>query len=221
MYNTNKYEAIIFDMDGTVLQSEGLFTRAEIMLLDDYGVSASAIDLDEFRGVSPNLFYMNLKKKYNISEDTTVLRKKLIEYLYQMFADDLKYMDGFKYFFKNHIIDNKIKTALVTNTSRNIVNKVNEYTNIDSYFKTIITSDDVINHKPHPEPYLMAMNILGVVPYNTLIIEDSKVGIISAIKSEADVIGIQTTLSKNDFKDINTDILSFSEYSCISNFLIK
>ena len=125
MYNTNKYEAIIFDMDGTVLQSEGLFTRAEIMLLDDYGVSASAIDLDEFRGVSPNLFYMNLKKKYNISEDTTVLRKKLIEYLYQMFADDLKYMDGFKYFFKNHIIDNKIKTALVTNTSRNIVNKVN------------------------------------------------------------------------------------------------
>ena len=67
----------------------------------------------------------------------------------------------------------------------------------------------------------MAMNILGVVPYNTLIIEDSKVVIISAIKSEADVIGIQTTLSKNDFKDINRDILSFSEYSCISNFLIK
>lgn len=221
MYNTNKYDAIIFDMDGTVLQSEGLFTKAELMLLEDYGIRASSSDLDEFRGVSPNQFYNDLKKRFNIIEDSFVLRKKLIEYIYKIFKKELKYMHGFKDFYNQHINENNLKTALVTNTSSEIVNRVNDYVKINVYFKTIITSSDVIKHKPDPEPYVVAMNRLMVTSNRTLIIEDSTVGIVSALKSGADVIAIRSTLPKQDIQSISPDILSFSGYRSISNYLLQ
>ena len=52
MYYTNKIKSILFDMDGTVLESEGLFARAEHQLLQSYGVEIDIHELRDFRGMS-------------------------------------------------------------------------------------------------------------------------------------------------------------------------
>ncbi len=66
MYNTSKIHAIIFDMDGTVLESEGLFTLAEQRLLRDYGVDADPDALSVFLGMSEDDFYPQFIKKFKI-----------------------------------------------------------------------------------------------------------------------------------------------------------
>lgn len=219
MYNTNKYDAILFDMDGTVLQSENLFSKAELMLLKHYGVEASMKDLEEFRGMAPEEFYRNFKIKFNITEKTKILKKQLIIYLYKIFEDNLRYVDGFEDFYNTHVLDQMIGTALVTNTSRNIVDKVIEITNINNYFKTIITSSDVLNQKPHPDPYLKAMEILGVKASKTLLIEDSSIGIQSALNTGADVIVIKTSLAEIEINNIDDKLISCDNYMQISKFL--
>ena len=219
MYNTNKYDTVMFDMDGTVLKSEDLFTEAEILLLADYGVNVKATELSEFKGVSPDFFYSKFKKKFDIKESDNILKDRLLVHLYSLFNNKLSYVDGFKSFYKNYIYKNQIKTALVTNTSRNIVDKINELIEIDIYFKTITTSSDVSHGKPHPEPYIATMAALGSTPPKTLIIEDSKVGILSGLKSGADVISLLTTLTKKEIRAIDPEILCFSGYMDIYNYL--
>ena len=65
MYNTNKINSIIFDMDGTVLQSEGLFSIAEQKLLNDYGIIIELDELDVFRGMSEEDFYPHFIQKFH------------------------------------------------------------------------------------------------------------------------------------------------------------
>ena len=51
-YNPYKIEGVLFDMDGTVLDSEGLFEQAQLLLLEEYGVISSNSELEEFKGMS-------------------------------------------------------------------------------------------------------------------------------------------------------------------------
>ena len=82
MYNTNKIHAIIFDMDGTVLESEGLFSLAEQKLLVDYGVHVNLDALSEFRGMSEDDFYPHFIDKFQISDSIENLKFKLKEHLF-------------------------------------------------------------------------------------------------------------------------------------------
>ena len=63
------------------------------------------------------------------------------------------------------------------------------------------------------------MNILNIRPQNTMIIEDSSSGLISAVKSGAKVIGLQTTLSKSEILNIDSGIVVVGDYGELSNYL--
>ena len=221
MYNTSKIHAIIFDMDGTVLESEGLFTLAEQRLLSDYGVEADPDALSVFLGMSEDDFYPQFIKKFKINDDIESLKHKLKNYLFIIMKSHLKYIEGFENFYRSIIKKNHLKTALVTNTSRDIVMKVREFINIDSYFSVIITSTDTSDPKPSPVPYSYAMKELAVDPSNTIIIEDSIVGIQSALASKAEVWGITSTMSREDMASFADNIHIFDYYTEISKFLEK
>ena len=66
MYNTNKIESILFDMDGTVLDSEKLFAKAELSLVREYGMQAELDDFIQFRGMSEEAFYPAFIDRFNI-----------------------------------------------------------------------------------------------------------------------------------------------------------
>ena len=219
MYNTTNITSILFDMDGTVLESEGLFAKAEHQVLVEYGVDVDISDLNMFRGMPVDLFYREYKKRYSLNEDTSILQNKIKQNLYQLYKTDLVYVDGFISFYKRHILSLKRKTALVTNTELDIVQKVKSSIDISKYFNTIITSTDVDEPKPSPVPYQVAMNILNIKPRNTMIIEDSSSGLRSAVKSGAKVIGLQTTLSKSEILNIDSGIVVVSDYGELSNYL--
>ena len=66
LHNTNKIKGILFDMDGTVLDSEGLFEAAQIKLLNEYNITAERSALAEFKGMSYKDFYPCFMKKFNL-----------------------------------------------------------------------------------------------------------------------------------------------------------
>ena len=126
---------------------------------------------------------------------------------------------GFERFYQNIIRKHNLKTALVTNTSRDIILKIRECINIDDYFSIIISSSDVSDPKPSPVPYSKAMRELSVEPENTVIIEDSRVGFKSALASEAHVIGITSTLLASDIYVIDEKIDVFDNYNRPTNYI--
>ena len=81
----------------------------------------------------------------------------------------------------------------------------------------MITVDEALEPKPSPVPFKKAMEKLSLSANETIVIEDSKTGLLSAVKSEAKVIGITTSLSGSQIKDINSDITVANSYDDITN----
>tara|TARA_B100002052_G_scaffold46434_2_gene39295 strand:- start:100 stop:759 length:660 start_codon:yes stop_codon:yes gene_type:complete len=215
----NNIKGILFDMDGTVLDSEGLFDESQLLLLKEYSINASICDLEEFKGMSYKDFYPLFMKKFNIDSDIDTIRLKLRTYLHQSMKNNLKFIDGFEYFYNSFIKDNELKVGLVTNTTRLTYEKIRTYINIDDYFSFVLTVNESKKPKPSPIPYIQAMDSLSLDVKETLIIEDSKTGLESAIKSKAKVVGITTSLTDSQIKNIDNNIIVAKSYSDIGMLL--
>tara|TARA_B100001029_G_C15060713_1_gene458211 strand:- start:636 stop:1289 length:654 start_codon:yes stop_codon:yes gene_type:complete len=178
--------AILFDMDGVVLDTEPLYTNAQTKLFKEYGISIPKEDWGLFCGCSEEEFYTLSMKKYNITESRSIFIKKGQNYIREEFTNNLCFMPGFYQLINR--IKNKHKIGLVTASPKHMLNWLLKRIELDSFFNYIISGEDAKRNKPFPDPYLMMMRNLNVKPSNCIIIEDSAPGIKAAIDSGAYVI---------------------------------
>ena len=191
---------VFFDLDGTVLDSEGLFDKAQAQYLKEN------ISVSKMIFVILGLSYKILSfQKIWLSETKTAFAIRYV-YLHKIMEKELRYICGFETFFKSYILNKGFKVGLVTNTTRATYNKIQSILNIDDYFQFVITATESQKPKPSPAPYLEAMESLCLDPKETLIIEDSKTGLISAVNSGAHVVGLKTSLSSRQMQCVNKKI---------------
>ena len=219
MYSTNKINTILFDMDGTVLASEDIFGTSELILLRDYGIDAKPEELHEFRGTSVDKFYPRFISKFALPDNQDTIKKKLLSILYDKFSTDLEYIPGFIDFYNSVISAHNIKTALVTNTSLDLVNHIRQSINLDNFFSVFIAASDVSAPKPSGIPYLQAISQLNSSLDNTIVIEDSETGILSGLNAGCEVIAITTTLNHDQIKKISEDVVVCANYLEIKKYL--
>ena len=208
----NSFRGILFDLDGTVLDSEGLFDKAQAQYLKENNILVSKNDLSDFKGLSYKDFYPRFIKKFKLSESKDNIRHKIRTYLHKIMEKELRYIYGFETFFKSYILNKGFKVGLVTNTTRATYNKIRSILNIDDYFQFVITATESQKPKPSSLPYLEAMESLCLDPKETLIIEDSKTGLISAVNSGAHVVGLKTSLSSHQMQCISKKIYAINHF---------
>ena len=173
-------------MDGVTLDTEPLYTKAEINLFNEYNITIPEDDWSLFRGSSEKQFYKLTMKKYNIKEDFDVFMNKGRQCVQNEFSGHIPLMDGFKMLHKR--ISPQFLMGLVTASPIQMLNKINKKIKLHMFFDQILSGEAAKKNKPHPAPYLLMMNMLDTLPQNTIIIEDSLTGINSAIASGAHVI---------------------------------
>ena len=178
--------AVIFDMDGVILDTEPLYTKAEVRLFGEYGVTISEEDWSLFRGCTEQDFFNLSMKRYKITEDKNVFMEKGRSYVRDEFKKSLAFMPGFHSLHK--MVKQQYHIGLVTASPRHNLDWLRTLIELDDLFEHIISGDDTDKNKPHPEPYLAMMSQLGVKPENTVIIEDSLHGVQSGLASGAFVI---------------------------------
>jgi len=207
MNSCNK--AVLFDMDGVVLDTEVLYTRAEIRLFKEYGVIIPKEDWSLFRGCSEKDFFDLSMRRYDISEDKHVFMKKGREYVRNEFKKNLAFMPGFHKLHK--LVVNHYSVGLVTASPRHNLNFLQTLINLDELFEHIISGDETDKNKPHPEPYLCMMERLCVKPENVVIIEDSLNGIHAALRSGASVIAKTGSIPKSELSIAHQIITHLNE----------
>ncbi len=186
-------EAIFFDMDGTLFNTEPIHGLAIKLIIDQKhkdGMSLQQIE-DEFTGHPDYMVYTSLKNRdltpdFSTWSDFLATKNrhmfKLIETLDKnTFPKETKTL-------LDDILSSKLKLALVTSSERIITDAMLKHFNIVNHFELITTRDDVTKYKPNPEPYLHTMEILNVDSPKAVIFEDSSAGITAAKASNARVI---------------------------------
>ena len=200
-------KAILFDMDGVVLDSEKLYSQSEKKLLSQYGIIFDDSDWLNIKGCTEKQFYDLIYSKFNPDIVRSELMLQGREFLKKIFTDQLEYMEGFNDIY--HLVREKYKLALVTSTGPELVDHIDKLISIYKKFDLVINSSDTISHKPNPEPYLTAMDRLNLKPNECIIIEDSIQGIKAGKAAGGYVIAIEGPLEKKFLEDADYIISSF------------
>ena len=207
-------QAVFFDLDGVVIDSEKLHLRALGLTLEKNGISYDQGILDQFVGRSDNAFfryvYDNLDDRINLDD---YLRQKDIHF--ENLLAELRFVDGFPAFMD--IVKNAgLQSALVTSSTAQTVQKVDRLLCFTRLFDLVITADDTTKHKPGPEPYLLALERTRSGNDTTIIIEDSINGIMAGKAAGCIVCGLTTSFDTATLQNAGADFV-FDNYGELAN----
>ena len=186
--------AVLFDLDGVTIDTEPLYTIAEARLFSEYDIKIPKSDLALFRGCSEGDFFKLSMDRYGINEDKNIFIQKGRKYVMDEFKKQIPFVAGFENLINR--ISDKYSTGLVTASPERSLNWIRHRLSLDNYFEYILSGEETEKNKPHPHPYTEMMRRISVKPKNTIIIEDSLVGLRSAIISGAHVIALQGSLPR-------------------------
>jgi len=199
-------------MDGVIIDTEPLYTKGEIRLFKEYGIEIPPEDWILFRGCNEQTFYDLSMGRYKIKENREIFIEKGRKYVMSEFEKNLEFMNGFKDFHMS-LLKNGIKTALVTASPNEMFNYIDGRLGLTKIFDAIVSGGMATKMKPHPEPYLMAMEMLHVKSENTVVIEDSVHGIKSGLSSGAFVIGYRGSVPESALEIAHLIINNHTELS--------
>ena len=205
----SKFEAIHWDMDGVIADTEPLHVAAERQTCVDYGFDVDPDDWSGFKGRTAQDIFSHLIKNYGNPKIHKV--SDLIDHKTDVFLEraktDLQPIEGVLDFME-WAREAHEKMSLVTSSNRRIQTFIIDALNIRDMFDTLVNGDDITNGKPHPEPYQMAIAALGVGADRSLVVEDSTSGIRSGQAAGCSVLAIATSHTPEELEHANPDFIA-------------
>lgn len=190
MQTTTGLAAVLFDMDGTLVDSEKVWTIALYELAESLGgrLSDQARAAMVGTNMSRSMTILHEDLGLPADRDTAQSVAWLEDRMGELFADGLVWKPGAQELLAA-VADAGIPAALVTATRRRLVETALE-TIGRRYFAAVVCGDDLDETKPHPAPYRTAATLLGVPPARCVAIEDSPTGLASARAAGCVVLGV-------------------------------
>ncbi|MGW7682837.1 HAD family hydrolase [Kribbella sp. NPDC054772] len=181
-------EAVLFDMDGTLFDSERIWDVSLQDLASKLGGTLSPEA--RLRIVGSNLLntVRIVQDDIGVHDDDQRLAKWLLDRTQELFSVGVPWRPTAPELVAG-VRSNGIPAALVTGSYRVLVDVVLDQLPADT-FDVVLCGDEVTHPKPHPEPYLIAASRLGVNVHNTVAIEDSQNGIESAVAAGCVVVAV-------------------------------
>lgn len=211
-------KAVIFDQDGVILESESIQSKAYALVLEEYGKKPVLCEnglVQPFVGARGEVVWEELKKRYNLAEDTNVLREKRRQAILKLLDGEIEPNPGVIKLLE-YLKREGFRIALATGTDPRIVDKILTRFEIKGYFEVVVTGGDTQKSKPDPEAYIIASRRLGIAPSDCLVIEDAEVGVAAAKSAGMRVIAVNTKYnSTENLKHANLVVNSLQDQRVI------
>ena len=184
-----KIQAVAFDMDGLMFNSEDVYFETGVRLMKLYGCEYTKDLAKQLMGVTPQYEFQFLIDRFRLPATWEELKAKSNEIFLSIMPKILQPMPGL-FHLLDHLDERKIPHAVCTSSSPNLVSQMLPIHDLERRFDFILTSDDVTHGKPHPEMYLRAAERFGVEPASMMVLEDSYNGCLAGANAGAFVVAV-------------------------------
>lgn len=206
-------EAILFDCDGVILDSEDTWSLCEAEFLLRRGI---AFEPERTKPLITGLGLMDsmrlLQEQYGFQGDLEVLSRERTEIIRELFAREVRFTEGFLEFFQEKV-QGRYRICIATSMAEDIFAIVDRKLGLSRLFEGRVYFPSHVGGRAKPEPdlFLYAAAQLETPPERCIVLEDSPRGIEAARRAGIPVIGLATTHGKEMLTGADRVVGSFSE----------
>jgi len=211
-----RLKAVIFDLEGVIVDSEPVWTKADLIFLKNHGVS---ITLEEYNSSIKHLLMglvlrdgvALMKKQYGFNDDPLKLAEERRSIVKSLFGEDVGFIPGFVDFHMR--IADAYRIAIATSLERYFLTPLDTRLELSKLFNGNVFSVEDIGFisKPDPAIFLHAAKTLQVSPQNCLVIEDAPNGIEAAKRAGMKCLAITTSSPRERLTKADLVISSYEE----------
>lgn len=187
-------KAVIFDLDGTLVDSMWMWKEIDIEFLGRHGLECPAQLQKEIEGMSFSETAAYFKKRFQLSETTEEIKQIWTEMSLDKYKTEVPLKKGVPEFLE-FIKSLGIQAGIATSNGREMVDAVINALNIGQYFKVVATACEVAAGKPSPDIYLKVAADLKTEPEACMVFEDLPAGIIAGKRANMTVCAIDDPFS--------------------------
>lgn len=181
-------DAIIFDMDGLLIDSEPVWDKARSIMAAESGVRWNADDHKAVMGVSTHEWVSYMMIRLELDMPPEALEKHIVDQMLALYAQQIPYLPGAVEAVA--LAADHYPTGLASGSPRSLIDTVTGDQALSGKFKAILSGDQVEQGKPSPDIYLAVAEMLEVPPEKCVCLEDSGNGILAGKNAGLKVIAV-------------------------------
>ncbi|MDH0175778.1 HAD family hydrolase [Aeromonas dhakensis] len=173
-FRFEQYDALIFDMDGTLVDSMPRHLDAWEITSAEFGLPFDRARLNEYGGIPTRKIVAILAEQHGLDIDVEAFARRKVA----LYMEHIQQVSVFPAMWELvRRCHGKVPMGIGTGSPRNQAESILKSTGLDAYIQVVVSADDVINHKPHPDTFLQVAEQLGANPANCLVFEDTQIGL--------------------------------------------
>lgn len=185
----NNIEAVIFDMDGTLVDSMWIWDEIDREYLSKHGIEVPPTLSSDIAHLNFHDVALYFKNTFNLPYEQEEIENHWNEMAFEAYAKKIKLKPGAKEFLDT-LKSNNIKIALATSNNKLLLEVCLKANGVYDYFDSITLTSEVSRGKDFPDVYLLSAERLGVAPENCVVFEDLLTAIKGAKQAGMKVIGV-------------------------------
>jgi HAD superfamily hydrolase (TIGR01509 family) len=179
-------EAVIFDMDGVIVESEALWDRAREDLVRETGGRWGTGSQEAMMGMASHEWSVYVRDELQVPMSAEEISREVVARLEALYREDLPLIEGSAEAVR--AAAEVWPVAIASSSNRELIDLISELAGIDDVLKATVSSEEAGRGKPAPDVFLMAADQLGVEPASCVVIEDSANGIRAGVAAGMKVI---------------------------------
>lgn len=190
--------ACIFDMDGTLIDSEPNYFEADTLFLESFGIAYGEAERDsmigrgsleffrmiEERHPENSLNYLPLEERLRLKDETYICFARGKTFAFPGMRRLLSLLEG-----------SGFPMAVASGSSKDIIQQSLSYAGLSEFFRVTVSAEEVGRGKPEPDVFLEASRRLGIPASRACVVEDSQYGVMAAQRAGMRVIGVPSPVS--------------------------
>lgn len=202
-------QALLFDMDGVVIDSEPIHEEAQRIIFREHDLPVPESVFPSFKGMTEVKVFERIVSEFGSERHNVAALVEAKETTFRSLLSDLELVPGVLDMIRRS--RDRYRMALTTSSARSNQRFAFEKFDLDPYFEVVVTAEDIEHPKPHPQPYQTTADRMGLDPSVCLVLEDSLHGVRSAQRAGCRVAGITTSFSAKELSEAGAH-LTFDTY---------